>query len=160
MEFWGQSDWIWHCRIDLSRCVFCAVMSLYCLKLVLLLFRSPMFGCNYWLSSYSLFSKRKNKIVFYWIKNAYFRILPFLRLFGNNCFFPAPVWFCLFFSMFVGFFSSVQEILLCTTTFCILDSFQKLADFFLFLRKKACFLTDMIFCNTSILKYRKENDIF
>lgn len=73
---------------------------------------------------------------------------------------------CLF-SMFVGFvfgfFSSVQEILLCTTTFCILDSFQKLAeDFFvcLFLRKKACFLTDMIFCNTSILKYRRENDIF
>lgn len=33
-------------------------------------------------------------------------------------------------------FSSVQEILLCTTTFCILDSFQKLAeDFFVFKEK-------------------------
>lgn len=160
MEFWGQSDWIWHCRIDLSRCVFCAVMSLYCLKLVLLLFRSPMFGCNYWLSSYSLFSKRKNKIVFYWIKNAYFRILPFLRLFGNNCFFPAPVWFCLFFSMFVGFFFICTRNFVMHYYFLYSRQFSKVGNFFLFLRKKACFLTDMIFCNTSILKYRKENDIF
>lgn len=73
------------------------------------------------------------------------------------------VLFCSFFSMFVFyFFSSVWEILLRTTTFYILERFQELADdFCLFVfKEKACFLTDLIFCNTSILKYRKENDIF
>lgn len=97
------------------------------------------------------------------------RALPlgvFSGPFGNNCFSAAQMWFrfvLFLFSMFVFyFFSSVWEILLRTTTFYILDRFQELADgFCLFVfKEKACFLTDLIFCNTSILKYRKENDIF
>lgn len=66
-----------------------------------------------------------------------------------------------FFYVCVLLFSSVWEILL-RTTFYILERFQELADdFCLFVfKEKACFLTDLIFCNTSILKYRKENDIF
>lgn len=165
-----------HCRVDLSHCVFCAVISCTVLKLVLpgfccsLFFVSPVLSCEYWLSSYSLFSKRgEKKIVFYWIKRCLLEpsplgfslgLLVIIAFLQPRCGF---VLFCSFFSMFVFyFFSSVWEILLCTTTFYILERFQELADdFCLFVfKEKACFLTDLIFCNTSILKYRKENDIF
>lgn len=179
-EFWGQSDWMWHCRVDRSQCVFCAVMSLYCLgqcwwvllQFVLFFFFSPVFSCEYWLASYGLFSKKKKKgetkQFFTELKDAYQSPPPFgfSGPFGNNRFLqPRCACFGLVpFSMFVFFFF----FFICMGNvvthyyFYILERFQNCLMIFacLFLRKKACFLTDMIFCNTSILKYRKENDIF
>lgn len=100
--FWGQSDWMWHCRVDRSQCVFCAVMSLFCLEVTVVWF------CYSWFFFFSFslqclivntgspatvcFQKKKkwrNRIVFYWIKRCLldpspFRVSP--GPFGNTAF--------------------------------------------------------------------------
>ena len=111
LEFWGQSDWIWHCRIDLSRCVLCAVMSLYCLKLISLDFVLVLQCLVAITSSQPLvcFQKGKKQNSFLLDYKCLLESSPFeviSGLFSNNCFFPAQLWFsvCFFFFYVCGFF--------------------------------------------------------
>lgn len=71
----------------------------------------------------------------FWVRIAFFQ---------PSCGFLFVCLFSLFVVFWFWFFSSVQEILLCTTTFCILDSFQKLAEDFvcLFVFKEKGMLSD------------------
>lgn len=102
--------------------------------------------------NFSVFEeKKKEKIVFYWFKMLIL-IIPFEVTSGHFCdiAFPSPGVFSVFFHLYKTF---------CYALLFVSRQFSTVGWWF-FLKKKACFLTDMIFCNTSILKYRKENDIF
>lgn len=174
--FWNSgdnlTDWIWHCRIDLSCYVYCAVMSWYLTVFKLFSFFVRCV-CLVWLlqclvaitSSQIIFcfQKKAKQNSFLWNKILLIRILPFLRLplgflviiafLQPSCGFSV----CLFLCLWVLF--------ICTSNFVMHYYFLYSRQFSKVgwrsvLRKKACFLTNMIFCNTSILKYRKENDIF
>lgn len=142
-EFWGQSDWMWHCRVDRSQCVFCAVMSLYCLgqcwwvllQFVLFFFSLQCLVVNTGSPATVCFQKKKKKgetkQFFTELKDAYQSPPPFgfsLGPLGITVFCSpdvrALVWFLFLCLCFVFFFSSVWEMLLRTTTFIFSNVFK------------------------------------